>query len=82
MHLVHNGINPYLSQSPHPNSYAHHYPLHIHPQPAVTAPQVVPPQPMPQLNLLWKGLPENAQIDPDQMFILSGKATLNEAPLH
>jgi hypothetical protein len=27
---------------------------------------------MPQLNLLWQGLPPNAQIDPDQMFILSG----------
>ena len=71
--LVHNGINPNLAQTSLPPSHFNHYPPHMHPHPTAAGPQVVPPQPMPQLNLVWQGLPANAQIDPDQMFILSGK---------
>ena len=71
--LVHNGIHPNLSQTSLPPSHFNPYPSHMHPQPPAGVPEVVPPQPMPQLNLVWQGLPPNAQIDPDQMFILSGK---------
>ena len=70
--LVHNGINPNLSQSSLPSSHFNHYPSHMHPHPTPASPQVVQSQPMPQLNLVWQGLQPNAQIDPDQMFILSG----------
>ena len=71
--LVHNGINPNVAQTSLPTSHFNHYPSHMHPHPTAASPQVVQSQPMPQLNLVWQGLPPNAQIDPDQMFILSGK---------
>ena len=71
--LVHNGTNLNASHTSVPSSHFNHYPSNIHPHPPNIGPQVIPPQAMPQLNLVWQGLPPNAQIDPDQMFILSGK---------
>ena len=82
MHVMqqHMGINqplPTLVPQPHhflPPQF-HAYPSHAehHNQPPM-GPHVVPANqnPMRQLNLVWQGLPPNAQIDPDQMFILSG----------
>ena len=72
MNVTHPGVNPSLNPSPFHPSHFHPFPPQIPHHPPVAGPQIVPPQPMPQLNLLWQGLPPNAQIDPDQMFILSG----------
>ena len=76
--LVHNSISPVLlnNSPPLPN-----YPVNQHPEAALSPPPPQhapppPPQQMSQLNLVWQGLPENAQIDPDQMFILSGNSIL------
>ena len=81
MHAMqHVGVNQSLpTLVPHPHHFLppqfHAYPSHAehHNQPPM-GPQVVPANqnPMRQLNLVWQGLPPNAQIDPDQMFILSG----------
>lgn len=75
MQLVHNGIipTPPPPPPPPPTPQFNNYPSQ--PQyPQTSGPQVIPPasHQMRQLNLVWQGLPPNAQIDPDQMFILSG----------
>ena len=73
--LVHNGITspPPAPPTTHPPPQFNNYPSQPHYPPHPVAP-VLPPgsQQMRQLNLVWQGLPSNAQIDPDQMFILSG----------
>ena len=76
INAAHNEINLNMNPSSvHPPQF-HPYPPHISHHPPVVGPAVAPPQPMPQLNLLWQGLPPNAQIDPDQMFILSGTSNI------
>ena len=72
MNVAQNGIHPSLNPTSFHPSHFHPCAPHIPHQHPVVGPHIVPPQPMPQLNLLWQGLPPNAQIDPDQMFILSG----------
>lgn len=74
MNMVNNGMNANQTQQTSFPSQFHHYPSHIHPRSQAPVAQDPPtPQPMRQLNLVWQGLPPNAQIDPEQMFILSGK---------
>ena len=71
MQIIHNGITP---PPPPPTPHFNNYPSQPH-YPPSPGPQVLPPpsqHQMRQLNLVWQGLPPNAQIDPDQMFILSG----------
>ena len=76
MNAAQNEINLNMNPSSfHPPQF-HPYPPHISHHPPVVGPAVAPPQPMPQLNLLWQGLPPNAQIDTDQMFILSGTSNV------